>query len=35
MYCACLDAHNNYPVSLEEILQDIQEMKMKLDKGEY
>ena len=35
MYCACLDAHNNYPVSLEEILQDVQEMKINLDKGEY
>ena len=32
MYCVCLDAHNNYPVELEQILNDIKEQKEFLDK---
>ena len=32
MYCVCLDAHNNYPVELEQILKDIKEQKEFLDK---
>ena len=23
MYCVCLDAHNNYPISIEQIIEDI------------
>ena len=33
MYCVCLDAHNNYPVSLEQILEDVQNKKMEMDKN--
>ena len=33
MYCVCLDAHNNYPVSLEQILADIQNKKMEMDRN--
>ena len=32
MYCVCLDAHNNYPVSLEQILEDIKNKKMEIDR---
>lgn len=32
MYCVCLDAHNNYPVELGQILKDIKEQKEFLDK---
>ena len=31
MYCVCLDAHNNYPVSLEQILEDIKNKKIEMD----
>ena len=31
MYCVCLDAHNNYPVSLEQIHEDI---KAQIEKKE-
>lgn len=27
MYCVCLDAHNNYPVSIEQIIKDIKNKK--------
>ena len=27
MYCVCLDAHNNYPVSIEQIIEDIKNKK--------
>lgn len=23
MYCVCLDAHNNYPISIEQVIEDI------------
>ena len=32
MYCVCLDAHNNYPVSLEQILEDIKNKKIEMDR---
>ena len=31
MYCVCLDAHNNKPVELNEIINDIREKKIQLD----
>ena len=31
MYCVCLDAHNNKPVELQEIIDDIRSMKIQLD----
>lgn len=34
MYNVGLDAHNNYPVSLEQVIEDIKEMKMKIDREE-
>lgn len=32
MYCVCLDAHNNRPVELNEIIEDIKNQKMLLDR---
>lgn len=32
-YNACLDAHDNYPVSLERILEDVQNKKMEMDRN--
>lgn len=32
MYCVCLDAHDNYPVSLEQILEDVQNKKIEMDR---
>ena len=32
MYCACLDAHNNYPVSLEQILEDVKNKKIEMER---
>lgn len=32
MYCVCLDAHNNKPVELQEIIADIRNKKMQLDR---
>lgn len=32
MYCVCLDAHNNYPVSLEQILEDIKNKKIEMER---
>ena len=32
MYNTCLDAHNNYPVSLEQILEDIKNKKVEMDR---
>lgn len=32
MYCVCLDAHNNKPVELNEIIEDIKNQKMLLDR---
>ena len=31
MYCVCLDAHDNMPVSLEQIIEDVKEKKVTLD----
>lgn len=31
MYCVCLDAHDNKPVELQEIINDIKEQKISLD----
>ena len=31
MYCVCLDAHNNYPVSIEQVIEDIKNKKQKLN----
>jgi calcineurin-like phosphoesterase family protein len=31
MYCVCLDAHNNRPVELQEIIDDIKNIKIQLD----
>ena len=31
MYCVCLDAHDNKPVSLEQIVEDVKEKKITLD----
>lgn len=31
MYCVCLDAHNNYPVSIEQIIEDIKNKKQELN----
>ena len=31
MYCVCLDAHNNKPVELNEIINDIRDKKIQLD----
>jgi calcineurin-like phosphoesterase family protein len=31
MYCVGLDAHNNYPVKLEQIIDDIRDKKLSLD----
>ena len=31
MYCVCLDAHSNRPVSLEEIVEDVKNKKVQLD----
>ena len=33
MYCVCLDAHDNYPVSLKQILEDVQNKKMEMDRN--
>ena len=32
MYCVCLDAHDNYPVSLEQILKDIKNKKIEMER---
>lgn len=32
MYCVCLDAHDNYPVEINEIIADIKTKKQTLDK---
>lgn len=32
MYCVCLDAHNNRPVELQEIIDDIKAKKMLIDR---
>ena len=31
MYCVCLDAHNNHPVSLEQIIEDIRQEKQDIN----
>lgn len=31
MYCVCLDAHNNYPVSIEQVIEDIKNKKQGLN----
>lgn len=31
MYCVCLDAHNNYPVSIEQVIEDIKNKKQELN----
>ena len=33
MYCVCLDAHNNKPIELQEILEDIKNKKMEMDRN--
>ena len=32
MYCVCLDAHNNYPVSLEQILEDVKNKIIEMER---
>ena len=32
MYCVCLDAHDNYPVSLEQIVEDVQNKKIEMER---
>ena len=33
MYCVCIDAHNNYPVSIEQIIEDIKNKKQEKERS--